>query len=200
MSSQAARPGSKRRNKGYTGTHQQMIETAVRLISEKGADALSIAGLAREMAINRTTVYYHFDSREALLGEVRHWSSEQLARAFNLAAPQRERIDYLTRFVLENPELIKLWIEELVSGEDIRESYPLWDDLVAGIRSLAEHNGAMVGVDAEVFCVNLLVSAIIGPRVFRDSVRPEEDIDTVTDRFHAEWARVLRLESLYQDG
>lgn len=196
MTSKADRPQSRRRNRGYTGTHQQMIQTAVRLISERGADALSIAGLAREMNINRTTVYYHFDSREALLEEVKHWSSEQLARAFSLAAPQRDRIDYLTRFVLENPELIKLWVEDLVSADDIRESYPLWDELVAGISGLAGHNPAMAGVDAEVFCVNLLVSAIIGPRVFRNSVRPEEDIETVTARYRSEWLRVLRLESL----
>ncbi len=199
MTSKAGRPGSKRRNKGYTGTHRKMIETAVRLISEKGTDALSIAGLARELDVNRTTVYYHFESRDALLAEVKHWSSDQLASAFSLAAPQRERIDYLTRFVLENPELIKLWVEDLVSGDDIRESYPLWDELVAGIRSLAQQNRAMAGVDAEVFCVNLLVSAIIGPRVFLNSVHPEEDITTVTARYRAEWQRVLRLESLYDE-
>jgi len=176
-----------------------MIETAVRLISEKGSDALSIAGLAREMDINRTTVYYHFESREALLEEVKHWSSEQLAKGFSLAAPQAERIEYLTRFVLENPELIKLWIEGLVSGQDIRDSYPLWDRLVAGIRELAAGNNAMVGLDAEVFCINLLVSAIIGPRVFRTGIHPDTDIETVVARFRAEWQRVLRLESLSKD-
>jgi hypothetical protein len=144
-------------------------------------------------------VYYHFATREALVEEVKHWASEQLARAFNLAAPQHERIDYLTRFVLENPELIKLWVEDLVSGGDIRESYPLWDELVSGIRELAGRNRTMAEADAEVFCVNLLVSAIIGPRVLQNSVRPGEDIETVVRRYRAEWQRVLRLESLY-DG
>lgn len=38
--------------------------------------------------------------------------------------PQHERIDYITHFVLENPELIKLWIEDFVSTTDIRNSYP----------------------------------------------------------------------------
>jgi len=199
MTAETRRPRSARRNRGYTGTHLQMIETAVRLISEKGSDALSIAGLAREMDINRTTVYYHFESREALLEEVKHWSSEQLAKGFSLAAPQTERIEYLTRFVLENPELIKLWIEDLVSGQDIRDSYPLWDRLVGGIRELAGRNPAMAGLDAEVFCINLLVSAIIGPRVFRNGIHPDADIETVVARFRAEWQRVLRLESLYKD-
>jgi AcrR family transcriptional regulator len=190
---------AQRRNRGYNATHQRMIETAVRLISESGVDALSIAGLAREIGVNRTTVYYHFDSRETLLEEVKRWSSEQLAKAFSLAAPREERIDYLTRFVLENPELIKLWIEGLVSGGNIRESYPLWDELVAGIRALSESNPSAAPLDAEVFCVNLLVGAIIGPRVFSGSVHPGEDREAVIRRFTAEWQRLLRQESLLDE-
>ncbi len=188
-----------RRNRGYTGTHQKMIETAIRLISEKGIEALSIAGLARAMEVNRTTVYYHFDSREALLAEVRRWSSEQLAKAFDLAAPQQERIDYITRFVLENPELIKLWIEDLVSGSDIHQSYPLWDELVNGIRQLSVGRPEGESVDAEVFCINLLVGAVIGPRVFRSSIHPDQDVETVVARFRAEWQRLLRQESLLKE-
>ena len=66
-----------RRNKGFDETHQELIETAVRMISERGTDALSITALAREMGINRTTVYYHFDSREALLHAVSSWATTQ---------------------------------------------------------------------------------------------------------------------------
>ena len=38
-------------------------------------EAVSIAALSREMGINRTTVYYHFDSREALLEAVTSWAT-----------------------------------------------------------------------------------------------------------------------------
>ena len=64
-----------RRNRGFDDTHREMIETAVRLISEKGAEALSVAAIAREMGINRTTVYYHFQSREDLLQAVSAWAT-----------------------------------------------------------------------------------------------------------------------------
>src|SRR3546814_8405327 len=84
-----------------------MIETAVRLISEKGVGSLSMAALARAMRINRTTVYYHFKSREDLIETVKQWSSAQLDKGLSLSAPQQERIDFVTRFVLENPALIK---------------------------------------------------------------------------------------------
>ena len=69
---------------------------------------------------------------------------------------------------------------------------------MAGISDLADTNRPMAGVDAEVFCVNLLVSAIIGPRVFRNSVRPDADVADIVRRYRAEWQRVLRLESLYE--
>jgi AcrR family transcriptional regulator len=176
-----------------------MIETAVRLISEKGLEAVSIAAVARAMGINRTTVYYHFESREKLLSAVQSWSSAQLAKAFRNDAPQRERIDYITRFVLKNPELIKLWIEDLVSGSDIRDSYPQWDALVQGIRANAIATDPGDAVDAEVYCVILITSAIIGPRVFKNSVRPDEDTETIVKRFRKERQRMLKHAALLKE-
>jgi AcrR family transcriptional regulator len=169
-----------------------MIETAVRLISAKGVDSLSISAVARSMGMNRTTVYYHFSSREALLEAVKAWSAEQLAKAFEPIATQQERIDYITRFVLENPELIKLWIDEFISPGDIRGRYPHWDALVEGIRTFA----ADETVDAEVYSVILLTSAIIGPRVFKNSVAPAASIDEVVQRFRAEQQRLLEHDHL----
>ena len=186
-----------RRNKGFDDTHREMIDTAVRLISEKGVEALSIAALSRAMGINRTTVYYHFETRDMLIDAVKAWSAEQLAKAFNNGPATRgQRIDYITRFVLENPELIKLWIEDLVSVGDIRTRYPQWDALVEGIRTSFGGDNSDDPVDAEVYCVLLLTSAIIGPRVFKNSVRPSEDVDKVLTRFRLEWQRILNKEGL----
>jgi AcrR family transcriptional regulator len=189
---------SQRRHKCFDDTHQEMIETAVRLISEKGVDALSIAAVARRMGMNRTTVYYHFESRETLIAAVKVWSSEQLARAFELNAPQQERIDYITRFVLENPELIKLWIEDFLSVGDIRERYPHWDALVNGIKTIMATDPANEAVDAEVYCVNLLTSAFIGPRVFKNSVCQKDDVETVVRRFRSERQRLLKQAALWR--
>ena len=181
-----------RRHKNFEATHQQMIETAVRLLSEKGPDALSLSELSRVMGINRTTVYYHFHSREDLLAAVKAWSSEQLARALEPFATPAERIDYITRFVLDNPELIRLWIDEFVSGGDIRSSYPRWDELVDGIRvSLADK-----GVDAEIYCVMLLASAYIAPHVFKTAVQPAADTETIVRRFRSETLRALERDGL----
>jgi AcrR family transcriptional regulator len=187
-----------RRNKGFEETHRALIETAVRLISEKGVDSLSIAAIARAMAINRTTVYYHFESREALIEAVRLWSSEQLAKGLSLAAPQQERIDFITRFVLQNPELIKLWIDDFISKGDIRTRYPFWDALVQGIAATFAARMPTETMDAEVYCVILLAGAIIGPRVFKNSVEPSSDIEAVVTRFRLEQQRLLGRDALVE--
>lgn len=188
--------GAQRRNKNFADTHRQMIRTAAGLIAEKGIDALSIAALARAMDVNRTTVYYHFDSRDKLINEVKAWSSGQLAEAFSSDKPRQERIDHIYQFVLENPELIKLWLDDLMSAGDIRQLYPHWDELVAGIRAHFASDKTDIRVDPEVFCVNLLISAFIGPRVFKQSVCPGADNRDVIKRFEAESLRMLQSLSL----
>ncbi len=185
-----------RRNKGFDETHRELIETAVRLISEKGAEALSIAALSRALGINRTTVYYHFESREALLQAVTSWATEQLAKGMDVNMSQPERTSQIGHFVLENPELIKLWIEGFVSGDDIRSSYTRWDELVDGIGKSFAAARPGEEIDAEVYCVMMLASAIIGPRVFANSVRPGATVGSIVERFVKEEQRVLKRDGL----
>lgn len=193
MDASTSRP-EPRRNKGFEETHREMIETAVRLISEKGADALSIAALSRAMGINRTTVYYHFDSREALLHAVTSWATEELAKGMDVNASQPERAGHISRFVLENPQLIRLWINDFVDGRDIRDSYSPWDELVAGMTKSFRELGQ--DIDAEIYCVMMLSAAIIGPRVYNNSIRQGENIEDIVARFVKEHQRVLTRDGL----
>lgn len=184
-----ARTADRRRNRGFDETHQALIETAVRLISEKGVEALSISALAREVGLNRTTIYYHFPSREAMLAAVKDWSSAQIDRGMDSGAPRQERMEAITAFVLENPELVKLWIDDFLAPGDIRERYPRWNELVSGMaRSFAELG---MDVDAEVYSVMMLTSAIIGPRVLKNSVMRDVDEAEIRRKVIAEQRRVL---------
>lgn len=169
----------------------------MRLISDHGVEALSVAALARAVSMNRATVYYHFASREALLEAVSAWSSEQLTRGFSASDSQQERIDFVARFVLDNPDLIKLWIEQFVAPGDIRDRYPKWDEFIAATARTRVEWGDEV--DVEVYCTLMLAGAIIGPRVFRSSVRPDLTDDEVVERFRREQQRMLRLEGLLKD-
>lgn len=187
---------ARRRNKGFDETHQELIETAVRLISERGVDALSIAALAREMGINRTTVYYHFASRETLLHAVSSWATAQLGRGTDVNLSQPERIGLISRFAIENPELTKLWIDDFVSGKDIRDSYSGWNALVEGTaRRLAEENPGE-DIDAEVYCVMLIAASVIGPRVYRNSVNTAASTEEIVAKFVREHQRALARDGV----
>ena len=188
-----------RRNQNFTETHQMLIETAVRLISERGVEALSLVDLARIMQMNRSTVYYHFKNREALIAAVKQWSSAQLAKGRDVDLPRSQRIDHISRFVLENPDVIKLFIDDFISVGDIRQRYPQWDELVRGMSSILRKNFPGEAVDPEVYCVLILTGAFIGPRIFKNSVRPEQTNDTIVARFRSEQQRMLRLDALIQD-
>lgn len=200
VSQSSTRAANQRRNKGFEETHQDLIETAVRLISERGVGALSIAALARAMGINRTTVYYHFESRDALLGAVKHWSAQQLAKGMDLDVPRPDRIGHISRFVLENPELVRLWIDDFIAGRDIRDSYPRWDELVAGTRQRFAAENPADPADAEVYCTMMLAAAVIGPLVFRNGVAPKSSADAIAQRFIAEHLRTMTRDGLAGDA
>jgi AcrR family transcriptional regulator len=185
--------GKKGRNKGYDATHQAIIDVTVRLISEKGAEALSIAAVARAAEIDRTTLYYHFADREALLATAKEWSSAQLTLGFIPTAPRAERTAHISRFVLENPELIKLWIGDFISPGNIRHLYPQWDALVSSMAKNLRHHGD--AIDAEVYCTIMLTAAFIAPRVYKNSVRPDLGIETIIQRFASEQTRVLMSDT-----
>jgi AcrR family transcriptional regulator len=195
---QKTRTTERKRNRGFEETHQSLIETAVRMLSEKGVEALSVSALAREAGINRTTVYYHFPSREAMIEAVKEWSSLQLARGMDAGSSRFDRMAGINRFVLANPELIKLWIDDFIAPGDIRDRYPRWDDLVTGMakRLAAAHPGEEV--DAEVYSVMLLASAIIGPRILQNSVAPDADPAAISERFMAEHRRILRRDGIIE--
>ncbi len=189
-------PRIRSRNKGFEETHRELIETAVRMISERGVESLSIAALAREMGINRTTIYYHFESREALIEAVTAWATAQLDQGMDESVGRPERIAQISRFTLANPELIKLWIEDFVSGTDIRDSYTHWHEMVAGTQVQLDERFPGEQVDAAVYCTMMLCAAIIGPRVFANKVAPDMSHEEITERFLREHLRVLRRDGL----
>lgn len=191
-----ARSASRKRNRGFEETHLALIATAVRLLSEKGIDALSVSALAREVGLNRTTVYYHFPSRDAMLRAVKEWSTQQLARGMDVEAPQMERMANITRFVLDNPQLIKLWIDDFIAPGDVRELYPRWDELVSGLAQSFAERHPDEEFDAEVYSAMMLTAAIIGPRVFQNSVSPDADPQVIARRFIAEQTRQLKRDGL----
>lgn len=185
-----------RRNRGYMKTHRDIVEEAVRLLADKGAEALSIAELARQLGVDRTTVYHHFQNKQQLIEAVMAWSSEQLTTAFGPTPPSPEQNSFISHFVLDNPALIRLWVDRFIKSSDIRESYPEWDLMVQTTRDHMSTSHPHEAIDTEIFCMILLMATIIGPLAYCNSVEPGAAIEMIVERFRRELARILHLPSI----
>lgn len=152
-----------------------------------------MAAVARETKMNRATLYYHFADRQTLLNAVMEWSSQQLTRGFAAQSPRVERTADISRFVLNNPDLFTVWIEDFISPGDIRARYPQWDALVASMTEHLAHHPEPI--DPEIYCTVMLTAAFIAPRVYHNSVRPDLSIETVIERFTQEQLRVFVADS-----
>lgn len=192
----AAKKPARRRNKAFDETHVALIETAVRLVSEKGMEALSLSEVAREAGVNRTTIYYHFESREALVEAVREWSARQLAAAFAPSSSREDRTRYIARFVIENPEVIDLWAADFLAPGKIGDRYPEWDGLVAGMAEQLKSQPETADVDAEAYCTLMLTWAMLGPRVYHNSVRPDLSKEDAIERMTRTQVRILQLHGI----
>lgn len=173
---------------------------AVRMIAKRGVNEVSIAAMAREMGISRANIYYHFENRDALLAAVKVWATEQMARGMDSGWPVPERTVSVNKLVLENPELIKIWIDDFLASDDIRQNYTMWDPFVEGMQRRFDEQRPEEEIDAEVYCTIMLTAAFIAPRIFAKSVRPDEPIDRILERFVKEQQRVLRRDGLEWEG
>jgi len=60
------RPGRPSNETGPVITRAELLQTAQRMIAEKGFDGTSIRGLAREAGVTHGTVQHHFPTKQAL--------------------------------------------------------------------------------------------------------------------------------------
>jgi len=67
-----------------TSSRDRILDAACELIAEVGIDEVRIARIARAAGVSTALVHYHFDTREALLGEA-------LEHSFELAGAVRMR-------------------------------------------------------------------------------------------------------------
>ncbi len=156
-------------SRNYINTHELLIEKAMDLISKTGAAAFSISALARATGITRTSIYYHFPSREALIAQVEKRSSELLAKRADDHDLCRIDIEHVSSFALRNPAAIKLWIQDYIGTVNFRERYPQWDSLVARMAEAFVELEPDEHLGAGVYCALMLTNAFIAPSLVHKS-------------------------------
>jgi len=88
---------------------EEVLETALTLVSEHGVAGASMRKLAAELGISQPSLYHYFPSKDALVSAVVEYCAEKmLAASLDLPPPQRR--EDLPRFAMR--AVVDLWSTE----------------------------------------------------------------------------------------
>lgn len=91
--------------RGWRGSADLWLDAAYQLLIEGGVEAVKVMPLAERLGLSRTSFYWHFADREALLdGLIARWQSRNTA---NLVARTEQPAETITAAVLN---LFDCWI------------------------------------------------------------------------------------------
>jgi AcrR family transcriptional regulator len=189
-----------RRPRDPEATRKVIIEAAMKHLAEYGPDGLSLSEVARAAGVNRGTAYQHFETREALVKATLERVSETMREAVfggpEMAGERREQgagpmefTDRIARFGMENPELCRIWLFDLLASDD-PSADPFWTEYAASLAHFASTDRAEQGVDSEVLSVILLASAFLWPVWARAHDRDGKERRRLAERFVRETMRL----------
>jgi AcrR family transcriptional regulator len=187
-----------RRARNPDGTREAILAAAANVLAQDGKEGLNVSLVARRAGINRGTAYQHFQTREQLLEATTQWVSEKLYQAVygdlsggRAADSQRTRLvtEHLADFAMENPELGRAWLFELLSSRR-PASDRFWRQYESSFEELAKTEYAQPGIDAEVVSVLTLAGMFLWPVWARAHTRTAKERQQMAKRFSRE---VLRL-------
>jgi AcrR family transcriptional regulator len=189
-----------RRARNPDGTREAILEAAREVLAQDGKEGLSVSLVARRAGVNRGTAYQHFQTREQLIEATTHWVSDKLFHAVygDHAEVRGESADsigirlvteHLADFAMENPELGRAWLFELLSSRR-PASDRFWRAYESSFEQLAKTDYAQPGIDTEVVSVLTLAGMFLWPVWARAHTRNAKERQQMAKRFSRE---VLRM-------
>ncbi len=164
---------AKRRPRDPEATREVILEAARTLLAKDGPEGISLSEVAHLAGVNRGTAYQHFETREKLIKATADWVSDKLFLAvFGDPATVGERrveevdvaelTDRLSDFAMDNPELCRVWLMQLLASPDPGAD-PFWREYCGSLERFAATEMAAPDVDAEVLAVINLAGAFLWP-------------------------------------
>jgi AcrR family transcriptional regulator len=192
-----------RRKRDPERTREAILEAAREVLAQDGKEGVSVVQVARRAGVNRGTAYQHFQTREQLIEATAAWVSDKLYTAVfgdpALGRGQREQsVDALdveavngnlAAFAMENPELGRIWLFEVLSSK-LPANDPFWRHYESTFKRFAKSALAQPGIDVEVVTVLLLSGAFIWPVWVRAHARTAKERQQMMKRYARE---ILRL-------
>jgi AcrR family transcriptional regulator len=157
-------------------------------MAEGGPETLTVSEVAHRAAVNRTTAYQHFRTRDEVIGAVIARLATEVSRMLDREMPLGERIDHMVKFFLDHPEIARLWVYQMLS------SVPLpnrdgWERFMKAMSALAASEKTQDGIDPEMLGHVLLAATLLWSLRARSG--PESEAAAATERFIRELKRLL---------
>jgi AcrR family transcriptional regulator len=189
-----------RRKRDPEETREAILVAAREILAQDGKEGLSVTQVAQRAGVNRGTAYQHFQTREQLIAATAAWVSDKLYRAAfgDPATAGHQSVENvsvealtsrLASFAMENPELGRVWLFELLSSRR-PASDPFWRQYESNFEIFATTEYAQPGIDAEVASVLTLVGCFLWPVWARAHTRPAKERQDMAQRFAREMLRM----------
>ena len=182
-------PPRRERRSDFQDTRRRIVEAARRLMAERGPESLTVSAVAHAAAINRTTAYQHFRTRDDLVRAVTEELIGEVGSYLATRRPIVEHIDAVAAYFLEHPELARLALHWLLSESPIpRQGMQLF---FQETRSLVESGGALGDADPEMLGHMMMGVAVLWPLHARIEFEDAAARSKATARLARELKRVL---------
>lgn len=172
------------------------------MLASDGPDGLSLSKVAQLAGVNRGTAYQHFETREDLIKATVAWVSEHLSETVfgghdkdgKLLDPDHqpvfEVISGMVDFAVDNPELGRIWLFEILASDNPGND-PFFKQFVQATDAMARSELSEDGIDAEVLSVIILAGYFLWPVWVRSRAHTKKDRQLMTQRMRREVLRLL---------
>jgi AcrR family transcriptional regulator len=207
-----AKQPRERRKRDPESTRNSILEAAVSVLAQDGAEALSVSSVAKLAGVNRGTAYQHFQVREELIRATLERVSHQLLDAVfeggdlggerpeGLLEPDLAHLpDVINRmaafnlrlaeYAIENPEIGRIWLFDVLSRENPREDV-FYKRFEQALHTLAASDASENDMDVEVLAVLMLTGYFLWPVWVRSHAKSKKARKLMARRYASE---VLRL-------
>ena len=186
----AARVHSLPRRRDPQATYEAILDAAEALMAERGPEGLTVSEVAHRAAVNRTTAYQHFRTRDDVITAVVGRLSNQVKRVLEAEMSLGERIDHIVKLHLDRPEIARLWLFQMLSDIPLPQDES-WERYLAGMRSLAASERTWDGIDPEMLGCILLGATLVWSLLARRGPHGKAGATEATERFTHELKRLL---------
>ncbi len=111
------------RQRRHARTRQEILDTALQLVTEKGADKLSLREIARQVDYSPAGLYEYFGSKEEIINALCMEGNNRLGQALKIVSTEMPYQEYLVelglayiRFAQLNSEFFSLMFTRLQVG------------------------------------------------------------------------------------